>query len=167
MFHVLYAWEEKPYYTFPEEVLMAVAKDFGKWLATMPPPNEQLLEERISDTQSELAFLHALLEKARTRGHQGDDVDSDHKNAPTLDELRKRMSPERLRIIRTIAKRPNREASIPEVAKALNVDRDNVASNMQRMVSAGLLERVVQGRYVLTAGAAELLGKIEGGEIEI
>jgi predicted transcriptional regulator len=148
--------------------MAVVTQDFGKWLVTVSSAGEKELEGHISDIESNLEILYALLKKARSSGHDGTVARSAAADdAPTVDELLKRMSPERLRIMRAVAKRPKGEALIPEVAKALNVDRENVASNMQRMVTAGLLERVGPGRYKLTGGAAELLAKIEGGEVEI
>jgi DNA-binding IclR family transcriptional regulator len=125
----------------------------------MPPETE--IEARISEVEDELELLQALRQvRAHARGQNGSrpteakDVD--------LDTLRKRLSTERIEILRAILARGEVGASIPQVVQTTEADRNNVASNLQRMVPAELVERAGRGLYAVTPGGQALIRELDG-----
>jgi predicted transcriptional regulator len=138
-----------------------MTQDLEAWLKQMPP--ESAIEARIERVESELELLTALRQVRQFARTGGQTEAADAGDEPSLDELRKRMSPERLRILRAVT-RLGKQAGIPAVAKAVNADRDNIASNMQRMIGAGLLERVGYGLYAATPGAMKLVEEAAGDD---
>jgi hypothetical protein len=137
------------------------------WLAGIPP--EHAVDERIAAIERELERLKAVkLLFVHTPSRNGDEADSDiaETKKPSVGELRKRLSTERIEILNAIRSQPDSQAAIPSVVTLVRGDRDNTASNMQRMVSADLLRRIDRGLYVLTSGAEALMREIEGRDNE-
>jgi predicted transcriptional regulator len=143
-----------------------MTQDLTTWLAQMPPASE--IEARINEIENELELLQAL-KQVRAHASGGNKTAVDNSEAepqgPSPGELRKRLSTERLPILRTILAAADKRASIPQVAQATGGDRANIASNMQRMVPAGLLIREGRGFYSVTSAAQSLLREMDGGQI--
>jgi hypothetical protein len=151
-----------------------MAQNLKAWLAAIPPESE--IDGRISEVESELELLRAI---KQVRVHAPTAEPAEHGAEPTspskpqpasepdpqngslppeVEALKSRLSPVRIRILRAIFGHRNR-ATIPDVVAVLGDpdDRDNIASNMQRMVKAKLLSRTGRGTYALTRGAAQLV----------
>jgi hypothetical protein len=136
-----------------------MTQDLKAWLAAMPPESE--IEARISEVEDELELLQALKQvRAHARSQNGSrpteakDID--------LDTLRKRLSTERIAILRVILARGEAGASIQQVVQATEGDRTNIASNLQRMVPAELLERAGRGLYAVTPEGQALIRELDG-----
>jgi len=148
------------------------------WLKAIPPESE--IDGRISEVENELELLRAVkqvhahgasVEGAEpTEPAQGVEralpesaSEPEQQNGtlpPEVEALRSRLSEPRIRILRAIMGHRNR-ATIPEVAAILETGRDNIASNMQRMVKAKLLSRHGRGSYSLTRPAAQLMHNMD------
>ena len=136
-----------------------MVQNLNTWLTAMPAEGE--VDERIAALEREIELLRTVKRlRALSPTPDGDEpaVDESAQNGHvSLEVLRKRLSSERVQILRAIVAHPNRRASIPEVAKSTEGNRKNVGSNMQRMVSAELLVRLDRGLYALTPGAEALM----------
>jgi len=141
-----------------------VSQDLTTWLAEMPPEHE--IDAKIAEIEGQLELLRAMKQLQSRRLGSNGAVDAPSKaQAIPSEALLKRLSPERVEILRAILDRPAGQASIPDVVARVKGDRNNTASNMQRMISADLLNRVGRGMYQLSEGALELMQQLsEQGE---
>jgi hypothetical protein len=153
-----------------------MAQDLKTWLEGIPPEGE--IDGRIGEVENELELLRAI---KQVRAHSpvadrspepppGDTEDAleNGKLPADVEVLRRRLSDERIKILRAILRQKNARATIPEVVSAVDPnDRDNIASNLQRMVKARLVSRAGRGRYRVTPGAAQLVRSMdEAGEVD-
>jgi hypothetical protein len=143
-----------------------MTQDLKTWLAAMPPEEE--IEARISEVETELELLTTLRQvRSHARAQNGEQPApvEPEQEAPSAELLRKRLSPERVPILRAILAAPDKRASIPQIVDAIDGERTNIASNMQRMVPAELLAREGRGLYTVTPGAEALIREMDGGQI--
>jgi len=143
------------------------------WLAAMPV---QDVDRRIRELEGELEVLRVLKRQHADRTTFAEA----EAGAARMQEARinpldllpprrrtRRLSPERLAILRLIAER-GEDMAPAEVARALDADQNSVQTTMSRMAQADQLRRVEHGRYRLPPDipAGSLLNGSGGGEDE-
>jgi hypothetical protein len=128
---------------------------YEQWLAQMP---REGVRQRIAQLERELEILRQLerLPIPSSGGTAPSRPTSLSPSRPVTASTptasgtgRRKLSPERQAILDAVRERPEGMAPV-EVARHLGRDNPNpIQTNMSRMVNAGLLVRVAQGRYQL------------------
>ncbi len=119
---------------------------YEAWLQAMPVDD---VRHRIAELERELEVMRLL-----ERQHRQQRRPEEQATPPTTGSVHmpsgraRRMSPEREAIVAVLQEHPE-GASPAEVASALGKEQNPIQTNMSRMVKAGQLERVEQGRYKL------------------
>jgi hypothetical protein len=149
--------------------------DLDAWLAAMPV---QDVDRRIRELEGELEVLRTLKRQHAERHHRSRrDVVAESsairdvlKGTDRAKTRSRRLSPERVAIIRLISEHPE-GMSPANVTRALQesgmqTEQNPVQTTMSRMAQAGQLLRVEHGRYRLPpeTSAASLLNGSAAGE---
>lgn len=137
---------------------------YEAWLQAMPV---DAVRHRIAELERELEVMRLLERQHRQRRRP----EVQTATPPTTGSVHmpsgraRRMSPEREAIVAVLHEHPE-GASPAEVASALGKEQNPIQTNMSRMVKAGQLERVEQGRYKLPPTTQTDTRQPEGPEVQ-